>query len=75
MNSIEFIATLATLAGIGLYGFSEAKELEMKRIEKGYSVQEKDLNNNGMPETFYEINNRKYFSRIDGQDLEESLKQ
>ena len=32
-----------------------------------------DLNRNGLPEKFYEINGKKYFLEIDGKNLEDMM--
>ena len=49
-------------------------ELQKTKIEKSYILQEKDLNNNGIPEKFYEINGQKYFLEIDGKTLEDKIR-
>ena len=49
-------------------------DVEMKKARVRYVLQEKDLNNNGQIEKFYEINGQKYFSVIDGKNLEDWLK-
>lgn len=38
-------------------------------------VQQKDFNNNGVLETYHEIDGVKYFSEIDGKSLESNLDQ
>lgn len=72
------VGLFAVGAGSFLYyplrGQSAAISLEKARIEKGYIYREQDLNNNGVPEKFYEIDGRKYFLEIDGQRLEDKLK-
>ncbi len=44
-------------------------ELEKAKVEKGYVLQERDLNGNNIPEKFYEIDGNKSFLSIDGKIL------
>ncbi len=53
--------------------FSKDEE-EKERAKYGYVLQRKDLNNNGIPEVYYEILGRKYFNEIDGKSVESLLK-
>lgn len=48
-------------------------ELEKAKSQRGYVFKKKDLNDNGSPEKFYEINGEKYFLEIDGENLEAKL--
>ena len=41
--------------------------------EKTIYFYKKDLNKNGIPEQFYEIEGQKYFSKIDGKNVEDLL--
>ena len=50
-------------------------ELEKTKVENGYVLQQRDLNNNGAPEGFYEIDGMKFFLTIDGKNLEDALKE
>ena len=50
-------------------------ELEKAKVERGYVPQERDLNENGLLERFYEVNGEKYFLEIDGKNLEETLRE
>ena len=50
-------------------------ELEITRVQKGYTSQERDLNMNKLPELFYEFEGRKCFISIDGKNLETVLKE
>lgn len=65
------------MAGFGTYTYSRKElselELEKARAEKGYVIQERDLNGNGLSERFYEIDGKKSFLSIDGKNLEDSL--
>ena len=56
----------------GMGGYS-ASELEMARIEQGYTIQQKDLNGDGKPEIFCEIDGIRYFSSIDGKPVLEAI--
>lgn len=49
-------------------------ELEKSLAAKGYVLQKKDLNANGKPELFYEINGKKCFVEVDGKSIEDTLK-
>lgn len=61
--------------GIGACAYLESRaEVEKIRAKNSQLVQERDLNGNGKPERYIEFNGQKYFSTIDGKDLEESLK-
>jgi len=70
---------LATTFGFGkgcgctVNSSTSLNELEMARIEKGYTLKQEDLNGDGNSELFYEINGVKYFSIIDGRNLEDTL--
>lgn len=48
-------------------------ETEKIRVEKGYLLCREDLNQNGIPEEFYEINGERVFLSIDGKPLDKSL--
>lgn len=50
-------------------------EVEKERIKSGYVLQKKDLNNNGIPELYYEIGGKKYFTEIDGKNVESLLRE
>ena len=50
-------------------------ELGNARVERGYVLQERDLNNNGLPERFYLVDGNKYFLEIDGKNLEGTLRE
>ena len=54
------------VAGIGL---------EKAKVEREYVLQERDLNNNGSPERFYEIDGKRVFLSIDGKNLEDTLRE
>ncbi|MCH7568867.1 MAG: hypothetical protein IIA87_05595 [Nanoarchaeota archaeon] len=48
-------------------------EVEKSRAERGYVLQERDLNGNGVPERFFEIEGIRYFLEIDGENLYDTL--
>ena len=48
-------------------------DVEIAKARAGYVLQEKDLNNNGLVEKFYQIDGKKAFVAIDGKDLEKKL--
>jgi len=50
-------------------------EVEKSRAERGYVLRERDLNGNGVPERFIEIEGVKYFLEIDGENLYDALKE
>ena len=50
-------------------------ELETAKVEKGYILQERDLNNNALPELFYEIDGKKVFLSVDCKSIEDTLGQ
>jgi len=49
-------------------------EVEKEKAKYGYILQKKDLNNNGIPEIYYEIGGKKYVTEIDGKSIESLLK-
>ncbi len=61
------------------WGYKERKESDLKRAQteqidmEARFLQKRDLNGNGIPEIFYEINGNKYFKEIDGTPIEHSL--
>lgn len=67
-----------TLFGVSKYLDSRKNiaqtELERARVEKGYVLQERDLNSNGVPERFYEIEGKKAFLSVDGRGVEDNLR-
>ena len=65
---------LSTTIGISKLKGPTENDIEMARAMAGYTLQEKDINRNGQVEKFYEINGQKYFSVIDGKDIENSLR-
>ena len=50
-------------------------EIDMIRTRPQYELNVQDLNGNGLPEKFYEINGKRFFLEIDGKNLEDTLKQ
>lgn len=48
---------------------------ENERLRNLYTVQEKDLNGNGIPEIFLDIDGKKYFYSVDGKSIEDKLKE
>jgi len=80
-------AGLGIFVFMAFVGYGQYRKLESQNIleplnrvnkaNKPYSMQfvlERDLNGNGKPERFTEIDGVKYFSTIDGTNLEKSLK-
>jgi hypothetical protein len=72
------MAGIGVAIALGVSGSSRESiaqaQLEKARVERGYVLQERDLNGNGLPERFFEIEGRKYFLAIDGKNLEDTLK-
>lgn len=72
--SIAAVA-LATSLGTGgckyLRSMAKARDANTARLS---SPMQRDLNGNNMLEKYIEINGIKYFSEIDGKNLEDSLK-
>jgi len=56
-------------SGTGYY------DVQLERVKQEYVLQEKDLNGDGKTERFYEIEGTKYFSDIDGKNLENFLRE
>jgi len=71
-------ACIISVIGLGYYfdyKIDLAKiDLEKAKIERGITLQERDLNGNGIPEKFYEIDGKRYFLEIDGKNIEDTLK-
>ncbi len=65
---------LASAFGVRTCEGPTDNEVELEKMRSGYILKQEDLNNNGKNEEFYEIKGQKYFSKIDGQNLENSLK-
>ncbi len=76
--------TLGAMFGalIALYGVAynacgppaaRRAESEAMKPDLRYELITKNLNCNGKPEKFYEINGKKYFLEIDGKNLESRL--
>ena len=79
----DFRTTLATAMLVGLpiacgisYMYKKGVEGikdEVKAQRPVYYMDQRDLNGNGIPEIFYEIDGEKYFLSIDGKILERDL--
>lgn len=71
-------AGAVAIIGLGIYRASreniEQLQLEKARTEKGYILQVRDLNGNGLPERFFEVDGKKYFLAVDGTNLTDTLK-
>ena len=64
------------LGGGSCYRQNVIAEAEAERIKNGsYIIRQGDFNKNGKREEFIEIRNKKFFSMIDGIDLESKLKE
>ena len=57
----------------GCYG-PTLNNVKIEKARAGYVFQERDLNGNGQNEEFYTISGQKYFSIIDGKNIEDSLR-
>lgn len=73
------IAGVGVAIAVGVYSSGRENiaemQLEKARVERGYVLQERDLNNNGLPERFYQVDGKKYFLEIDGENLEGTLRE
>ncbi len=73
------VVTLGFLGTVGfVYYLSNKKdiaEIELKktRIERGYVIQERDLNGNGISEKFYTLDGKIAVVELDGKSLFSSL--
>jgi hypothetical protein len=47
---------------------------EARKIEQGYVPQRRDLNEDGRPEQFIDVDEVRYFQTIDGKNLEDELR-
>ncbi len=71
--------TLGIVGGIGfIYSYAmygDKQEVELQKVKNNYhELIVQDLNADGIPEKFYEINGHKVFLEIDGKNLESTLK-
>jgi len=79
----DFRTTLATAMLVGLpiacgisymvKSINEDIRNEINAQRPAYYMDQRDLNGNGIPEIFYEIDGEKYFLSIDGKILERDL--
>lgn len=64
---------LAAFIAVNIYSVNyQISNLENSLKE--HKIQSKDLNNNGIPEVFYEIEGKKYFLSIDGKSIEDTFR-
>ncbi len=74
----EIVAIVTGAAGVtfiilgAITNYMDNKSKEAK-IEREYVLQEMDLNDDGLPEKFYEIGGKKAFISIDGKSIEDYL--
>jgi len=75
--AVTIIPLLLGLGGYGVYNAhkeSGERELEKARIQHGYVLYERNLNENTIPEKFYMINGKPAFIEIDGKPVVENSK-
>ncbi len=81
-NNIPLAVAVAFgVAGvIGTIAYTDANrdnrraEIEIAKARPQYELIVQNLNGNGVPEKFYEVNGRKFFLEIDGKNLEDTLR-
>jgi len=76
IRNVITVAVVFISIGYGIRGLIDpsSNDIEIERARSGYILQERDLSRDGNNEIFYEIDGKKYFSTIDGKNLEDSLK-
>ncbi len=76
-EAFAWAAGVMSIAGIlGYYEINNVNkqaELEMLKARPQHELIVQDLNGDGNPERFYEINGKKFFLEIDGKNLEDNL--
>ncbi len=55
--------------------YSKSHESEAAKAQPQYELQVRDLNGNGIPEKFYEVNGKKVFVEIDGKSVEDTIRE
>ncbi len=49
-------------------------EVELAKAKQPYELFVQDVNGNGIPETFIEVNGNRFFLAVDGKNLEDTLR-
>ena len=70
---------LGVVGVVGALVYDNVRTNEIKfeafRAQPQYELVVQDLNGNGTPEKFYEVNGKKFFLEIDGKNLEDTLRE
>lgn len=63
------------VVGVYMEGKEDVARLDLEKavLERGYSVQERDLNRDGPPERVFEVDGKKYFLAVDGKNVEDTI--
>ena len=74
-NTMVFGVSLAMIGIPGIYAICAYKNKapETAKAQPQYELRVQDLNGNGIPEKFYEIDGKRVFLEIDGKSIENTV--